>query len=232
MTVVVVGGGLRGACGFGFGAGGGVGSGSTGAAAGGGGGAGAVAAATGTGTGVSGGETLTTGVTSTGCGAGSVCLGRCWTRTLTTGRARSRWPAGLGAGACGRLTAVRTAAGFAGLGAWCASAPLAVAVATTLSVPANVPTAGVSGIRPSEGMWLSQESGPMITRIRPSETFRNARTTCGSNCVPAHFAISWRPSALFPASLYDRAEVITSKTSATATMRPGSGMSSPRSLRG
>ncbi len=50
----------------------------------------------------------------------------------------------------------------------------------------------------------------MISRIRPSDTPRNARTTRGSNWLPAQRLISSRPSAAPPASLYERAEVITS----------------------
>jgi hypothetical protein len=72
----------------------------------------------------------------------------------------------------------------------------------------------------------------MTSRIRPSEMFTNDRTRAGSNCVPAQRAISARPSAAVAASLYERAEVITSKTSAIATIRPGSGMSAPAIPRG
>ena len=56
-----------------------------------------------------------------------------------------------------------------------------VAAATTASVLHTVPAAEVSGSRPSTGVWASHDSGPMTSRIRPSETFRNARTTRGSN---------------------------------------------------
>lgn len=114
----------------------------------------------------------------------------------------------------------------------CASMPVPITAAATLAVLASAAMPGVKGIRPSSGAWLSQDSGPMISRIRPSETFKNARTIPGSNCVPAHAAISVRPSVLLPASLYERAEVITSNTSATATIRPGRGMPSPARPRG
>ena len=67
----------------------------------------------------------------------------------------------------------------------------------------------------------------MTKRMRPSETFRNARTTCGSNCVPGAAGDLLRASAATDADLYDRAEVITSNESATATMRPASGIASP-----
>ena len=107
-----------------------------------------------------------------------------------------------------------------------------MAAATTAIVLHTVPAAEVSGSRPSTGVWASHDSGPMTSRIRPSETFRKARTTRGSNCVPAQRAISARPAFAEPASLYDRAEVITSKTSATATIRPASGIASPLRPRG
>jgi hypothetical protein len=93
-------------------------------------------------------------------------------------------------------------------------------------------TEGVKGRRARIGAWESQETGPITSRIRPREMFTNARTSRGSNCVPAHRAISARPSVAFPASLYDRADVITSNTSAIATIRPANGISSPAVPRG
>jgi hypothetical protein len=68
--------------------------------------------------------------------------------------------------------------------------------------------------------------------MRPSEMFTNSRTSRGSNCVPAHLAISARASLAFEASLYERDDVITSKTSAIATIRPANGISSPVRPRG
>ena len=55
---------------------------------------------------------------------------------------------------------------------------------------------------------------------RPMEMFRKARTTIGSNWLPAHRASSSRAAAGVIALLYERAAVIVSKQSATATMRP------------
>jgi hypothetical protein len=72
----------------------------------------------------------------------------------------------------------------------------------------------------------------MTSRIRPREMFRKARTSRGSNCVPAQRAISDRASVALAGSLYERAEVITSNTSAIATMRPPKGISSPAIPRG
>ena len=67
----------------------------------------------------------------------------------------------------------------------------------------------------------------MTSRSRLSEIARNARTTFGSNCVPALLASSTRACAAGYGFLYERAAVITSNASATATMRPASEMSSP-----
>ena len=47
--------------------------------------------------------------------------------------------------------------------------------------------------QPTEhGTWANHESGPITSLRRPSEMFRNARTTRGSNCSPAQRAISSR----------------------------------------
>jgi hypothetical protein len=62
--------------------------------------------------------------------------------------------------------------------------------------------------------------------------FTKARTRRGSNCVPEQRVISSRASAALAGSLYERADVITSNTSAIATMRPASGISSPATPRG
>ena len=56
-----------------------------------------------------------------------------------------------------------------------------------------------------------------------------ARTTVGSNCEPAHRSSSARASAAAIGFLYDRAEVITSKASATATIRAERVIDVPRS---
>ena len=66
----------------------------------------------------------------------------------------------------------------------------------------------------------SHDSGPITRRNRPSDRLMNARTTAGSKWVPAHRASSARASVGVRACLYDRTEVSTSNTSATATMRP------------
>jgi hypothetical protein len=113
-----------------------------------------------------------------------------------------------------------------------AMTPVVAAVASVASPPKAAVTEGVSGKRARIGACVSQETGPITSRIFPSEMFTKARTSRGSNCVPAQRVISARPSVALPASLYDRAEVITSKTSAIATIRPGSGISSPARPRG
>jgi len=68
--------------------------------------------------------------------------------------------------------------------------------------------------------------------MRPSEMFTKARTRAGSNCVPEQRVSSARASSGVAGFLYERIEVITSKTSAIATMRPGNGISSPAIPRG
>jgi hypothetical protein len=113
-----------------------------------------------------------------------------------------------------------------------ATIPAVAAVASEASPPSAALTDGVNGKRASSGAWLSQETGPITSRIRPSEMFRNARTSAGSNCVPEHAVSSARASSGVAGSLYERIEVITSKTSAIATIRPASGMSEPATPRG
>ena len=56
---------------------------------------------------------------------------------------------------------------------------------------------------------------------------RNARTTIGSNCSPASFAISTRAVEAFTAWPYERRVVMASKVSATATMRAPKQICSP-----
>ena len=107
------------------------------------------------------------------------------------------------------------------------TSPAATEPTTATAELATVAMPGESGMRPRMGACASHESGPMASRRRPSETLRNARTTRGSNCAPAQRAISSRAATALPGSLYERADVITSNTSATATMRPASEMSSP-----
>jgi hypothetical protein len=110
--------------------------------------------------------------------------------------------------------------------------PVAAAVAIVATPPRDAPIEGVSGRRASRGACESHESGPITSRILPSEMFTKARTRRGSNCVPEQRVISLRASAVPPAALYERADVITSNTSAIATMRPANGISSAAIPRG
>ena len=112
------------------------------------------------------------------------------------------------------------------------SIPVVVAVASVATAPNAAPTEGVIGSRARRGACESQESGPITSRIRPREMFTKARTRRGSNCVPAQRVSSSRASVAVAGSLYERAEVITSKTSAIATMRPARGIRSPSMPRG
>ena len=112
--------------------------------------------------------------------------------------------------------------------------PIDAAAAPTKAVaavaaPCVAPAATAVG---KSGSWASHDSGPMATRSRPSDTFRNARTTAGSNWVPEQRASSARASADEIGFWYDRTDVITSYASATDTMRPATEMSSPASPRG
>jgi hypothetical protein len=106
------------------------------------------------------------------------------------------------------------------------------AVASAASPPSAALTEGVSGKRARRGAWVSQETGPITSRILPSEMFTNARTSAGSNCAPEQRVSSERASSGVAGSLYERIEVITSKTSAIATIRPASGISAPAIPRG
>jgi hypothetical protein len=120
--------------------------------------------------------------------------------------------------ACGRGVAAGT------LGATNTDAVTATAVTTVLAPDAAPPSVTNPGITPA-----NHASGPITSRKRPREIARNARTTTGSNCVPALFANSVRAWAAGKGFLYERAAVMTSNASATATMRPASEIRLPRS---
>jgi hypothetical protein len=64
------------------------------------------------------------------------------------------------------------------------------------------------------------------------ETLRNALTITGSNWLPAQRVNSVRAATGLIAFLYDRTAVITSKESATETMRAASEISSPDNPKG
>ncbi len=66
--------------------------------------------------------------------------------------------------------------------------------------------------------WASHDIGPIALHSRPSEMFIIARTTSGSNWVPAQRCNSDRAVSADVGTLYDRADVITSKASATETI--------------
>jgi len=68
------------------------------------------------------------------------------------------------------------------------------------------------------GTSNSHAKGPMTNRCRPTEMSKNARTMAGSNCVPAQRVNSFRANFGDMALLYERAAVITSNASATATI--------------
>jgi hypothetical protein len=103
---------------------------------------------------------------------------------------------------------------------------------TAVNAPATPLATGASGARPRNGCCASQERGPMASRSFPSPMLRNARTMTGSKWVPADRASSWRASSAGTGCLYEREAVMTSKASATATMRAAREISSPFRPRG
>ena len=71
--------------------------------------------------------------------------------------------------------------------------PPTAAATTAAAEAAAVPSAGASGVWPTTGSCVSHDIGPMTRRSRPRPMLRKARTTCGSNWVPALSASSLRP---------------------------------------
>jgi hypothetical protein len=105
-------------------------------------------------------------------------------------------------------------------------------VSTTAAAP-ELTTAGTEGAVainvPRNGKFAIGANTPAARVTRPTETLSMARTTSGSNCVPAFFVSSWRASSIGRGFLYARAAVMTAKASATATIRALSEMSAPAS---
>jgi hypothetical protein len=84
------------------------------------------------------------------------------------------------AGGCDATCAVPTA-----------TAPMTLTEIAAVRIAAT-PTCVSVGTLLRKGSDPSQASGPATTRTRPIETSRNARTTAGSKCVPAHASSSAR----------------------------------------
>ena len=82
-------------------------------------------------------------------------------------------------------------------------------------------------MRPRVGIWAIHAPRPMVVQRRPTDTLRKARTMTGSSCVPATRTSSLRAASTLMGSRYGRGAVITSKTSATATMRAAREISGP-----
>ena len=113
--------------------------------------------------------------------------------------------------------------------------PATPATATTLTPIAAwpaTPAAVNDGAEPSNGVPTSHEVGPIAHRSRGAETASSARTTSGSNWEPLKRTVSSCAAARVIAFLYVRGPVMTSKESATATIRPASEMSRPLSPSG
>jgi hypothetical protein len=106
-----------------------------------------------------------------------------------------------------------------------AAAPTATCAPVTRACPATPR-------RATNGTSATHETGPIIQRSLPIETFRKALTMTGSNWLPAQRVSSVRAATGLIAFLYERTEVITSKESATETMRAPSEISSPDKPKG
>ena len=94
-------------------------------------------------------------------------------------------------------------------------------VATTATDIAPAAMALITGevmICVPNGKLLSHDNGASLRVLRAIPTRRNARTTSRSNCEPAFAMSSSRAWAALCGSLYERAAVITSNTSATETI--------------
>ena len=100
-----------------------------------------------------------------------------------------------------------------------AAVPRAAAV-----IPAAAINAGAAAVAPASPVgknasWVSHDSGPIARRSLPSEMLRNAPNDVGVELGPGATGEFRSASAAVPGFLYERKEVMTSKASATATMR-------------
>ena len=80
------------------------------------------------------------------------------------------------------VTGEGAATGPAGPG----TSPPATRPPTTAATAPALATWPALSAAATNGSWASQVSGPSTHSTRPSEMPTNARTTSGSNCVPAH----------------------------------------------
>lgn len=107
------------------------------------------------------------------------------------------------------------------------------ATATTVALTAALP-AWLTAVRravsepcPTIGNPASQAVGPIANSTRRCGTASRARTTTGSNWVPAQATISCSAASRFIGLLYGRIAVIASKQSATLTIRAPGLIASP-----
>jgi hypothetical protein len=84
----------------------------------------------------------------------------------------------------------------------------------------------LAALGPTRAAGPGHDAGPTVDQSRPNDTLRNARTIAGSNCSPALAASPRRATGTLIGLLYEHAPVITSKESATLTMRAASEMTS------
>jgi hypothetical protein len=123
--------------------------------------------------------------------------------------------------------------GGGGVAAWTARTPPAVnAAAPTATCVVVIKACPATPNLANSGTSATQETGPTTQRRRPIETFRSALTMAGSNWLPAQRVSSWRAATGLNAFLYERTAVMTSKASATATIRAPSEISSPDKPKG
>ena len=147
-----------------------------------------------------------------GCG---VAVGRAVVATDGDGDATGRRSVPSGAGAVDAVMprALRRLVAF-GATAGAAIAPTVKTVAVvTLSAPelTHEPrrlSSDQSRLR--AGICPNHALKPIVRQRRPTETFRNARTTPGSSCEPATRVSSCRAEAMLIARLYGRGAVMTS----------------------
>ena len=111
--------------------------------------------------------------------------------------------------------------------------PAATAVATAILPLATDPIHSAARWKPAtNGTCASTVSGPITLRKRLAEILRKARTTTGSNWLPAFSLSSRSANRGLNAAWYERRAVIASKASATATMRAPKAISLPASRSG
>jgi hypothetical protein len=128
-----------------------------------------------------------------------------------------------------------TSASFACTGGCAGAAATTPAVTTEAAPTAAAAAAGAAALPAAAANWPAmdsawarngncsrKDSGPIPHINLGRLTARNARTTSGSKCAPAQSMSSLRAALALIGFLYERAAVMVSYESATATIRPAS----------